>query len=174
MRDGLGRVEANPADRVGAQAVLEVPLADGQRLLDDRAVDLQLLEVLAEERQRRPGDLGDRPRKGHEIVDAAAAAVGPVNRVALARLRLIELQVEVLHVLDQGRVLAAGVLEGQQGIDRGVVEESLDVPGHFQAGLGVQPDPVLAFRVGLAADFAAVELPVAAGAGEVPAVVAES
>ena len=86
------------------------------------------------------------PREGHEVVGAATAAVGAVNRIALPRLRMIDLQVEILHVLDQRRVLVAGVFKRQQGIDRRVVEESLDVPGRFQSGLGVQPTPILASR----------------------------
>ena len=172
--DGRGRMDAEHADGIDAEAVLELPLADHQRRLDDRAVDLHVARVLPEQRQRGAGRSANLLRHRHVVVQAATTAAGAVNRVAPARLGLIELEVEVSHVLDDGRILAAGVFKRQQGIQRGIIEEALDVPGGFQSRLDVQPSPLLGREIRLVADVAAMELPVATGAGKILAVVAKA
>ena len=73
----------------------------------------------------------NRPREGHEVVGAATAAVGPMNRVAPSPAANDSSSDRGSDVLDQRRILAAGVLERQEGIYRRVVEEALDVPGRL-------------------------------------------
>ena len=92
----------------------------------------------------------------------------------LSRLRLIQLQIEVLHVLDQRRSLVADVLERQQRIDCRIVQIPLDVPDDLQAGLGVEPTPVLCFDVAVALDISALKLPSVVGGGKRMAVVGET
>ena len=116
----------------------------------------------------------DSVREGHEVVETATAAVGPMNRVCFPRLRLIQLQIKILHVLDQRRIFVARVLERQERIDGRIVQKPLDVPDDLQAGLGVQPAPVLRFDVSLSLDIFSLELPSLAVRGKCLVVVAEA
>ena len=177
--DRLRRTNQYPAVGMGSQPMLELPLSDRQGRFEDRLADLQLFGVLAKQRQpwlRPTGSRGsgNRLREGHEVVETATSAVSPVNRVCLPRLRLIQFQIEVLHLLDQRRILAAGVLERQQRVEGRIVQIPLDVPDHLQAGLGVQPTPVLRFDIGLSLDIPSLELPTVAIRGKRLAVIAEA